>query len=230
VIRFSSAKQALWWLQWRQGRPLLIVGVVLVILSFSQPPAEFSIGLGCLWGIVVSTTLFSAELEPRLLSFWRSRPIDTGDWFWIKYLAGAATLLAFIDLPAACLDRFPIAAISQEGGAAAYVACVPALHLAVYSLAVLIVCIVRNVIYSGILSMGTMLFLVLAPLVAAERGFLNSINIALVLSKVSVSFTNGPWTTGAQALVVYLAFTLSLTIAATIGARLAIQNDYTVRA
>jgi hypothetical protein len=78
--------------------------------------------------------------------------------------------------------------------------------------------------------MGTMLFLVLAPLVAAERGFLNSINIALVLSKVSQSFTNGPWTIGAQALLIYLAFTLSLAVAATTGARLAIQNDYAVRA
>jgi hypothetical protein len=109
------------------------------------------------------------------------------------------------------------------------VACVPALHLAVYSLAVLTVCVVRNVIYSGILSMGIMLFLVLAPLVAAERGLLNSINIALVLSKVSESFTSGPWTFGAQALLIYLAFTLSLAIAATIGARLAIQNDYAFR-
>ena len=230
AIQFSSAKQALWWLQWRQGRPLVVVGLMLVALSFSRPPADFSIGLGCLWGIIVSATLFSAELEPKLLAFWRSRPIDPGDWFWIKYLAGAVTLLVFIDLPAACLDRFPTATISQEGGALAYVACVPALHLAVYSLAVLIVCVVRNVIYSGILSMGTMLFLVLAPLVVAERGFLNSINIALVLSKVSESFTSGPWTTGAQALLVYLAFTLSLAVAATTGARLAIQNDYAVRA
>ncbi len=45
--------------------------------------------------------MFTAELEPRLVAFWRSRPIDPVAWFRIKFVTGALITLIFIDLPAA---------------------------------------------------------------------------------------------------------------------------------
>jgi hypothetical protein len=186
----------------------------------------WSIGVGSVWAIVVAAPLFSAELEPKLVAFWRSRPIDPSDWFRIKYLTGALTLLIFIDLPAVLLGQ-PLDASKAES-TIAYVACVPALHLAVYSLAVLCACLVRHTIYAGILAMGATLFIILMPVLNGRE------ELARLLWRADIG---GP----AQAIAagqtdmlllcvgIYLGFMLSIAIIATLLARWAIQRDIAVR-
>ena len=223
-VRLSSPNQALVWMQCRQAWPLGIAGLVLVLPWLTTVlPNWFGIGVGCVWAIVVSTTLFSPELEPQLLAFWRSRPIDPADWFRIKYALGAILMLMCIDLPAALLGRSPFG--SQGVGIVSYLACVPALHLAVYSIAVVIVCLVRQVLYAGILSMGATLFIVLFPVVVDERGILKAINVGVVMEKIARSINEDQLGSGAWPLLIYLAFTLSLAVTATLVARSAIRQD-----
>src|SRR5262249_3471745 len=127
--------------------------------------------------IVIATGLFSADLEPRLVAFWRSRPIDTAGWVRIKYLAGAIVLLGFIELPAlpAALAGQPLVDSSEES-LVAFLARVPPTHLAIYSMAVLIVCLVRQTIYSGILSLGAALFLIGLPPLLLKGETLSAFN------------------------------------------------------
>jgi hypothetical protein len=226
-IRLSSPNQALWWMQCRQAWPLGIAGPLLALPWFStRVPYEFGIGVGCVWAIVVSTTLFSPELEPQLLTFWRSRPIDPADWFRIKYALGAILMLLCIDLPAALLGRTPFG--SPGAGSVSYLICVPALHLAVYSIAVVIVCLVRQVLYSGILSMGAALFIVLFPVVAGERGILKAFHIGVVMQTIARPINDDQWANAVWASLIYMTYTLSLAVMATFVARWAVRRDIAV--
>ena len=222
-IRLSSPQRALWWMQCRPAWPLGIAGMALMLPWLGGAlPYDFAIAVGCVWAIVVSTTLFAPELEPQLLAFWRSRPIDPAEWFQTKYVLGALLTLACIDLPAALLARSPY-------GISSYLACVPALHLAIYSISVVIVCLVRQVLYGGILSMGAALFVVLFPIVAGSPGRgLKPINIGAVMETISHSVQDGHWRDGVWAWLIYLAYTLSLAVTATLVARWAVRRDIAV--
>ena len=231
ALRLSSPSQALLWMQWRQARPLGIAGLLLVLLWLSGGvPFAWGIGVGCVWAIVVSTSLFSPELEPQLLAFWRSRPIDPTHWFRTKYVLGGISILLFIDLPVAYLGWPPLYSLGSQGaGTVSYLACVPAVHLAIYSIAVLIVCLVRQVLYAGILSMGATMFIVQFPIVVDAPGsFLRAINIVTVMNTIAGSINDDQWRNGAWALMIYLTFTLSLAVTATFVARWAIRNDMAV--
>jgi hypothetical protein len=246
-LRLSSAHHALWWMQWQQAWPLGLAGLGTVlgfavvglavtpsgpvhddVLMFRRLLFLSSIGIGAVWAIVVAAPMFSAELEPRLLAFWRSRPIDPGAWFRIKYLTGALTLLLLIDLPAAWLGQAPEASTVES--VVAYLACVPALHLAAYSLTVLIACLVRHTIYAGILSIGAVLFLVVLPLVAPRSQFLVALNFEKILHGLPGSIETGRFDAWLLNLAIYLAFTLSMAVTATLAARWAVEKDFAVRA
>jgi len=246
-LRLTSPEGALWWMQWRQAWPLGLaglgttLGLVLVgvamgsnvpgdFLQFRSLLFHFSIFLGACWAIVVAASLFSAELEPKLVAFWRSRPIEPAAWFRIKYLTGAVTLLIFIDLPAACLGQ--PAAASKAESFLAFLACVPVLHVAIYSVAVLIACVVRHTIYAGILSLGAILFFVVAPMFVAKQGLLGRSNVLDVMQNLTRAL-NGDGSVPPDwlpTLAIYLAFTMTLAATATLVARWAIQKDFAVRA
>jgi hypothetical protein len=246
LFRIASPEGALWWMQWRQAWPLGLTGMGIILgfallglatssnvrdqfLHFRTMVYLFSLFVGAFWAIVVAASLFSAELEPRLVAFWRSRPIDPAAWFRIKYLTGAVTLLIFIDLPAALLGHGD--AESAAAGLVAFLACVPVLHLAIYSVAVLIACVVRHTIYSGILSLGAVLSFVVAPIFYARRGLLARSKFIDVMQNLARALDNGPvppdWL---LTLVIYLAITVTVAVAATLLGRWAIQKDYAVRA
>src|SRR5262249_8983860 len=97
----SSANAALWWMQWREAWPIGIAGLgTMLVLSIVGTSGSIlyrsSVFLGMVWAIVIAAGLFSADLEPGLVAFWRSRPIDPAGWFRTKYLAGVIVLLVFI--------------------------------------------------------------------------------------------------------------------------------------
>jgi hypothetical protein len=242
---------ALWWMQWRLIWPLGIAGLATVLgLSMirlavaSGDPGHsdlvryesmlyvWSIGVGAVWAIVVAAPLFSAELDPKLVAFWRSRPIDPADWFRIKYLTGLLTVLICIDLPAAWLGQ-PLDASKGES-VVAYLACVPAFHLAVYSLAVLIACLVRHTVYAGILSMGAATFMIvlpmLSPMLQRSEGMLAALRAEHVMRGLVWANHGGRFDLWLVDLAIYLTFTLSIAVTATLGARWAIQKDVAVRA
>ena len=243
-----SANAALWWMQWREAWPIGIAGLgtmlVLSIVStgfsagardsvnlFRSMLYHFSALLGVVWAIVIATGLFSADLEPGLVAFWRSRPIDPGGWFRVKYLTGALVIAAFIELPA-----LPAAAVGQPlegslgGSLVAFLACVPVTHLAIYSIAVLIACLVRQIIYAGILSLGAVLFLIgLPPLLYKGQTLppLNFIQLMGALSRgIDAAGVEG-WLTH---WAIYVFCTLALTVAATWLALRVIQKDLALHA
>jgi hypothetical protein len=133
-----------------------------------------------------------------------------------------------IDLPAACLGAARDA--SPTSSYFAYLACVPALHLAVFSLAVATACIVRHSTYAGILSLAATLFFVVLPMIVPKRGFLSAIDIDSLLypaTRDSIDFNPGGWL---LKLAIYLSFTLLVTIIAIAVAHWAVQKDIAVRA
>jgi hypothetical protein len=241
--RLSSPTAALWWMQWRQAWPLGLAGMAVVLglamLSLAIASGDphhgdsaryasmlylWSVGVGSVWAIVVAAPLFTAELDPKLVAFWRSRPIDPADWFRIKYLTGALAVLAFIDLPAAWLGQLLDA--SNAESVIAYLACVPALHLAVYSLSVLCACLIRHTIYAGILAMGAALFIIVMPFLAGRQ----RLEHLLWQSNIGgPAIAAGHMGTLLLCVAVYLIFTLSIAITATLVARWAIQKDIAVR-
>ena len=241
-FRPSGPESALWWLQWQQVWPVGAAGLAAVLgfaalgTAFS-PNAwnnsrddlyRFSIGVGAVWAIVIAAPLFSADLEPRLVTFWRSRPIDPAAWFRIKYLAGALALVIFIDLPVSGPGLF--LGSSQSAQAVAYLACVPAFHLAVYSLAVLIACLVRHTIYAGILSLGAAMFIVILPAFVPRREILTALNVKHVMQGLTDTIDAGLFDVKLLYLAIYLTFMLTVA-ATTVGvARWAVQKDLAVRA
>jgi hypothetical protein len=243
--RLSTPNAALWWMQWRQSWPLGIAGLAAVLglamLSLTVASGDphhgdtaryesllylWSVGVGSVWAIVVAAPLFAADLDPKLVAFWRSRPIDPADWFRIKYLTGALTVLLFIDFPGAWLGR-PLDASKAES-IIAFLACVPALHLAVYSLAVLCACLVRHTIYAGILAMGATLFIIVMPVLNGRE------ELARLLWRADVGGPAQAVAAGQTDMLllcvgIYLGFMLSIAIIATLLARWAIQRDIAVR-
>ena len=113
--------------------------------------------------IVVGTASFAADVQPGLWTFWRSRPIPPALWFWPKYFAGAAAVLAFLDLPLAAL--YFVAAVGgwRISFPQGILACAPLLHLLAYSFAVCAICWVRRAIYAGILAFAALSAALAAP-------------------------------------------------------------------
>ncbi len=244
--RLSSPSTALWWMQWRQASPIGVAGLTIILglsmfrlaVTTSTPHHDdlarfesmlywWSIGMGAVWAILVAAPLFAADLEPKLSSFWRSRPIDPSDWFRIKFLTGACTFLLFIDLPAALLGKHLDA--SKAESVAAYLVCVPPLHLAVYGTAVLIACLVRHVIYAGILALGMATFVILLPTLTTTHGVLSALHIDLVIRGLVTANAGGRLDLWLMNLAIYLTFTLSIAVTTTLLARWAVQKDLAVR-
>jgi ABC-type transport system involved in multi-copper enzyme maturation permease subunit len=153
---------------------LSVVGVLAQLYSesmqFSRPiiqaAGNFAM-FACIGGFVLALLLgvsaFAADLEPKISTFWRSRPISPNQWFWTKYAVALATLLLAIGLPALAGFLFAGLAAIGEGasmgeapvrGVLAIVAAVTFAWFGVFSAAVLATCLVRRPLYAGILALG----------------------------------------------------------------------------
>ena len=84
---------------------------------------------------MLGTVGFVSDLEPRLYTFWRSRPISSSGWFWLRYVAGLFAIALFFVLPI-----MVVAAVTTEGQAVGFLLLLPLLSLVVYSLGVFCAC------------------------------------------------------------------------------------------
>jgi hypothetical protein len=162
----SSIAAAIGWKQMRESGPIALVGLLGIIGTavylYALEPARdvlghnyaaasiyFGFGIALVAGIGVALH----DCEPRLNTFWRSRPISADLWFAIKFVTGLAIVVGAIYIP---LRLF-------GGQLPPYLWLrMPALHIALFAAAVAMTCIVRHAIYAAILSMG-----VLAACIAA---------------------------------------------------------------
>ena len=176
---------AIAWKQFRESGPTALVGfagafAIAVVaatatrISYasrnSTPPEDFaqlfgaawfvaSIYLGAITALVIGIGIFLRDLEPALNTFWRSRPISPGKWYWTKFASGLAVVGFAFQLPmlllvflAFCLyghtDNYFDWALNAQGVSLA-------IFVAVFAVAVAITCLVRHAVYAGILTIST---------------------------------------------------------------------------
>lgn len=169
---------ALFWMEMRQAAPVALVGFSVVLLTwmFLHPGADavhWHAALGSVLALIIGVGSFVHELEPKLHTFWRSRPISPSSWFWLKFSAGFAVLVVLFDIPYVLLATFELipytfqAHLSRQGDASIVVTFFPVLlHLLVYCLSVLAACSIRHSIYSTVFAVCGALVILLPPLVA----------------------------------------------------------------
>lgn len=125
----------------------------LAVLSSVCCAGGFALSL--LLGIII----FAPDLEPRVNTFWRSRPISPHQWFWSKYTLGLWSLLLAVGAPAlVCYWSVQYFFYDQPGPAAladeAWILWIPLGWFGIFSAAVLSTCLVRRPLYAGILALG----------------------------------------------------------------------------
>ncbi len=123
---------------------LVDVGGLFVIFIFLS---------GFLLSLLLGVVAFAGDLEPKVSTFWRSRPISPTLWFWSKYLIALSSFVLAIGLPAVIC--FVLIEFFQRGaglpGEAFFVAIG---WFGIFSAAVVSTCIVRRPLHSGLLAFG----------------------------------------------------------------------------
>lgn len=145
---------------------------------------------GFLAALFVGVASFQDDLSTGLSGFWRSRPIDPDQWFWIKYASGLAvlaTVFGGVYALAWLLDPSESARSSEQ------ILQVILAFWTVYASAVCVACLVRNVIYAGILSFAVAAYTTWLALVPYNGEQLPVALQALILTSVSVGLTLLAW-------------------------------------
>jgi hypothetical protein len=159
----SSALTAIVWKQFRETVPIAIAGLVVIVgtvtflvfgdrslrsLADVYQEVALVIGFGIALVAGIGVSLFDSE--PRLNTFWRTRPVNPDLWFAVKFLTGLAVVLAAIYTPLLIVEP---SIHEQENNA--YRAITPAsFHVALFAAAVATTCLVRHAIYAAVLSLG----------------------------------------------------------------------------
>jgi hypothetical protein len=180
--------RALAWKQWRECLPLCAAGFVLILgwtalLVLAQADridhlgyghllrvttrtlVGLTTGVGPVIALVVGVGAFVAEMQPRLLGFWRSRPVNPSHWFWTKYLTGATVVLVFLLGPVVLVGTcvWLMGADLTSPRHLLNSAVWSWILMFAFTTAVCVTCLVRQAVYAGILSLGCLLGLVLLP-------------------------------------------------------------------
>ena len=164
-IPFFRPVFSLIWINLRQSVPLALAGLILAgfmammqtlgshpnannnweLVKYNLPGSMWVLGM--LWATVVGSGVIASELTPGLGHFWMSRPIPIRRWFWFKYLIGLLAVLFVLDGTTIAVSWNSLFLSPEEkmnyGSdllSWSYIACYPALHALMYSLAVLGVC------------------------------------------------------------------------------------------
>jgi ABC-type transport system involved in multi-copper enzyme maturation permease subunit len=254
---------AIGWKQWRESLPICIGGLLpacaiaviiaviggIQILTASVLPsiaqlsaqllmiaaivAFFSVFFGVVVALVVGIGTFVAELQPDLLTFWRSRPISPTLWFWTKYVTGALAILLFLDGPTVVVALVAVACGTLGGWASvtdpyvlAFLGCAPLLHLLAFSSAVCLICVVREAVYAGILTVGLLLVAFLTPQLVPSLEWLG-------VTHVTDGLEHMPAGIGlvelARVLVPFIGAMLGLSTVATLLAWQAVVRDVSIK-
>lgn len=169
-MRLPGRVAAMIWIELRQAVPLAVFGLMLAALvtiasvsmegsnggSFSTsvltqlPHSTFFVG--ALWAVVVGSALYSADFDSGIGSFWRSRPIPPGLWFWTKFTVGLAAVLVVLDGVTIAISWTAPRESMTTGMSWAYVGCFPIIHALMYTLAVFGTCWLRRPAIGGIVA------------------------------------------------------------------------------
>jgi hypothetical protein len=109
--------------------------------------------LGCCAGLVCGAGVLTSELEPRLFTFWRTRPISIDLWFAIAFLGGLALLLVVFGVPVVLAYQFIMPENRQSEPAPSAVLAILVLS---YVSGAFTASFVRNAVYASLLGLGVM--------------------------------------------------------------------------
>jgi ABC-type transport system involved in multi-copper enzyme maturation permease subunit len=184
-----SPMAAIVWKQLRESRPLflaglaVIVGFVLLVTAdfvwgsrrneFNQLPVEImkvSAATGIVLALLMGVGVSLNDTQPKINTFWRSRPVNPNQWFWMKFITGLVILIAAVYVPVAigsvASRNHPTAAFNHPDLAVIF-----PLQLAIYAAAVATTILVRQAVYAAILSIAMVyvcVMLVLSPIVLSQ--------------------------------------------------------------
>jgi ABC-type transport system involved in multi-copper enzyme maturation permease subunit len=179
-----SPMAAIVWKQLRESRPLflaglaVIVGFVLLVTAdfvwnshrnqLNQLPVEImkvSAMIGIVLALLMGVGVALNDTRPGINRFWRSRPVNPNQWFWMKFITGLVILIATVYVPVAigavASLNHPTAAFNHPDLAVIF-----PLQLAIYAAAVATTILVRQAVYAAILSIAmayVCVMLVLSP-------------------------------------------------------------------
>ena len=164
----KSQLTAIIWKQVNETGPLAIVAAAAVLLfagiicwlntnNYSEALARCTLGIGYLVTVVAGMGVFLEDLKPKIGGFWRSRPVNTTQWFLVKFFTGLTVL-------AVCFGSLFVIASLLPGGQRLFEE-VDGLQLAVfalllvltYSIAMASYCFGRHPIAAACSTVGIML-------------------------------------------------------------------------
>jgi ABC-type transport system involved in multi-copper enzyme maturation permease subunit len=173
-----SPLTAIAWKQLRESGPIALAGLAAMLAitgcycltewyfnsfyddniprsAISNAPSVYgqcAIIFGVFVALVAGIGIALHDVGSRLNTFWRSRAIQPDLWFVVKFLTGLAIVMGVIYLPMGLFvlagGQFNRIMDSQS------VMTVPAAQIALYTAAVLVTCLVRQAVYSAILSIA----------------------------------------------------------------------------
>lgn len=109
--------------------------------------------LGCCAGLVCGAGVLTSELEPRLYTFWRTRPIPIDLWFAIAFLGGLALLVVVFGVPIAIAYQFAVPEVGHEEPPLSLILAILVLS---YVSGAFTASFVRNAVYASLLGLGVM--------------------------------------------------------------------------
>lgn len=194
--RFSWS--AIAWKQLRESSRIALAGlagsvgitaVLLVPAAFyyrstagaplGQVFPNMSVFLGFFVALVTGIGVCVNDVSPSANTFWRSRPIQPDLWFWTKFVTGLLVVMASIYLPIGLLAAFHVPILQNWNFPDAYM--IPVIHVAVFSAAVAMTCLVRHAVYAAILSIATVyIFTVIGLAITVIAGALNLVTINMI--------------------------------------------------
>lgn len=137
-----------------------LVGLTAIVNPF-RPEREFVSSvwfvagpIGALACLLVPIAIFIPDLDRRINTFWRSRPIDPASWFWTTYATALVSVLVLLAVPTTLLLLW---AVSRSSPVSNSLFVAGAMYWLIFSASVLATCLVRRPLTAGLLAVALVL-------------------------------------------------------------------------
>ena len=187
---------AILWKQMRETAPLVVTALAGVLFfavlvsrkdiepyrstSFKEALVGISTAVGFFVTIVAGIGIFHEDLKPGIHTFWRSRPVNVHLWFWIKFLTGLA-ILAIVFFGGIFLVVIMNEPVDDWSKAWTMIRIGVIAFVALYCWAVAATCVVRQPVYSAILTIGAIMFFTFGPIMFMSWMEWNGNNLHVLL-------------------------------------------------
>jgi hypothetical protein len=167
----KSPFSAIAWKQYRESAPLALAGIAgcvsitgITVLAdaymggrwrtefVGEVYPRMAVVFGMFVALVAGIGVCFNDMQPKINSFWRSRPIQPDAWFWSRFATGLIIVMASTYIPIAVLVALDLADFNSWNVPEAFA--IPVAQMALFAAAVMTTCLVRHAVYAAILSMA----------------------------------------------------------------------------